>query len=166
MCMCHIYQKMLYGWRDEMKLTIVLASETYTRESTTGVDTSSLECDKRSRKSKTSYFTKNTCTRLSTQVHLFAVQLLNARVNQYPNSSTSFTSKLGEKYTKLQHGQKRSELHWSTEHSITCLDMPPYVTITPPCASCRRTSVPLRPLTQFSAKRGGGSAFTFSLFLK
>lgn len=71
-----------------------------------------------------------------------------------------------EKYTWLILIWRRKGIFYTTEHNVTCLDMPPYVTITPPCASCRSTSVPLRPLTQFSAKRGEGRAFTISLFLK
>lgn len=86
---------MLCGGRDEEKLTMVMASETCTRESITGVDTSNVECVKGSRKYKTSYFAKNHCTRfsISTQVHPFGVQLQYARVNQYPDSYFSFTSK-------------------------------------------------------------------------
>lgn len=71
-----------------------------------------------------------------------------------------------EKYTWLILIWRRKGIFYTTEHNVTCLDMPPYVTITPPWASCRSTSVPLRPLTQFSAKRGEGRAFTISLFLK
>lgn len=120
---------MLYGGRDEEKLTIVMASDTCTRESITGVDTRNLECVKGSRKYKTSYFAKNHCTRLSisTQVHPFAVQLQCARVNQYPDSYFSFTSKtdweifttMGRRGVSYTEGKEWATLKYRAQHHLS-----------------------------------------------